>query len=77
MARYRVQATLEIEMSQTGRRPAEARQAEAEMARILSAAITELLARDDGLRERLWAAAGATANRQGKLKFTVRSVSEE
>lgn len=58
MARYSVQAILEIEMSQTGRRPSEARQAEGEIARILSATITELLARDEALRAPRAAARG-------------------
>ncbi len=74
MSRYQVNATLEIGVSQDGRRPIEVNTARHALAGVLVDAVTNLLTSDAALRERLWRAAGGGDDVDGEMTFTVRDV---
>jgi len=74
---YPIAAALEIGVSHHGRRLVEVNQARRDLAAVVQDALNDLLARDAGLRDALWRAAGGGDDVDGAMTFSVVDVQAE
>ena len=76
MAKYRVDATLEVAVSQSGKSVVAARNAEHALARVLADEVTRLILEDRDFRRRIWEAAGGSDTVDGQMTFSIRNLAE-
>lgn len=74
---YRISATLQIAVSQDGRRPVDVNTARRQLAAVLRKAVNDLLLADVELRDHLWRAAGGGDDVDGHMSFSVVDVQPE
>jgi hypothetical protein len=76
MSTYKITATFEVSVTQSGRSLPDARRHEREVGTVLKHAVNHLLLQDPNLLERLWAAAGGGDNFDALMAFDVVDVTE-